>query len=65
MKANLLIVAVGTVIKSNGGQLLHGQILCDTGLTLSEHDKNILSDCLSCANLALVTSDEYEKEWKN
>ena len=60
------LVAVGPVIKSNGGTILqHGRCVCSFDSDLTDTQVNQISEALECANLVLVDQKTYEAEYKN
>jgi hypothetical protein len=48
------LVAIGPVIKSNGGRLNHGEVICTFDCDLTEAQRMQIADALGCANVDLV-----------
>ena len=58
----LFIVALGTVIKSNGGTLTHGECLCSFDTDMTPKQIASVDEALACANLSLVDKKTYDSE---
>lgn len=59
------IVAIGRVIKSNGGVLEHGKCSCSFDCDLTETQRQQIDDALGCANLTLCDSETYKRDYQN
>ncbi len=58
----LFIVAIGPVIKSNGGTLKHGECLCSFDTDLTPAQIKSLDEVLACGNLSIVDKKTFESE---
>lgn len=58
------IVAIGNVNKSNGGQLTYGGVLCSATLSINESDRLQLADMLACANMDLIDTETFVRDYR-
>ncbi len=58
----LYIVALGPVIKSNGGTLTHGQCLCSFDSDMRPDQIKAVDEALACANLSLIDKQTFDSE---
>lgn len=66
MKMKLFyLVAVGLVINNRGQTHKHGEVICAFDCDLSDLQRKQVADALGYANVDLVDSETYEREYKS